>query len=190
MWNYFGWEVCTSACATLTVLTKPVITSAPENQNAFVGSGVSFEVSAAGAPPLVYQWFFNGSALSGAGSTDLQLTNLQLSQSGTYTVVVTNSYAAVTSPPAILTVIASPPTILIAPWNRTVVAGRFVDFVVSAEGPLPLSYQWFFNGNAIPAGTNEDLYDPGATLPVRLVQRQRDQCVWRGNHSASAAQRC
>jgi hypothetical protein len=158
--TFSGWLVCTSASATLTVLTKPVITSPPESQTVFVGSDVSFQVRAAGAPPLAYQWFFNGSALSGATSTDLQLTNLQLSQSGTYTVVVTNSYAAVTSPPAILTVIASPPTILVAPWNRTVVAGRFVDFVVSAEGPLPLSYQWFFNGNAIPAGTHEDLYLP------------------------------
>ncbi|MCX6924577.1 MAG: immunoglobulin domain-containing protein [Verrucomicrobia bacterium] len=155
--DYFG-VAHTSAVATLTVLTKPVITSAPESQTAFVGSEVSFQVSAAGVSPLAYQWLFNGSALSGAGSTDLQLTNLQLSQSGTYTVLVTNTYGAVTSPPAILTVIASPPTILVPPWNRTAVAGRFMDFVVSAEGSLPLSYQWFFNGSAVAGATGTDLH--------------------------------
>jgi hypothetical protein len=54
---------------------------------------------------LAYQWFFNASAISGAGSTSLQLTNLQSSQSGTYTVVVTNIAGAVTSAPAMFSVI-------------------------------------------------------------------------------------
>jgi hypothetical protein len=107
---------------------------------------------------LAYQWFFNGSAISGAASTDMQITNLQLSQAGTYTVVVTNVYGAVTSSPAILTVIASPPTLLLQPWNRTAEAGRFVDFVVSAEGSLPLSYQWFLNGSVIAGATGTDLH--------------------------------
>jgi uncharacterized repeat protein (TIGR03803 family) len=39
----------------------------------------------------------------------LQLTNLQVSQSGAYSVVVTNAHGAATSSPALLTVIACPP---------------------------------------------------------------------------------
>jgi hypothetical protein len=48
----------TSSSATLTVLAAPVITSPPQSQTAFVGSTVDFQASAAGAPPLAYQWSF------------------------------------------------------------------------------------------------------------------------------------
>jgi hypothetical protein len=54
---------------------------------------------------LAYQWFFNGSAISGAGSTDLHLTSVGTTQAGTYTLVVTNIAGAVTSAPAMLSVI-------------------------------------------------------------------------------------
>ena len=157
-WGSQWGVVHVSASATLTVLTKPIINSSPQSQTAFVGSTVNFQASAAGAPPLAYQWFFKGNAISGAASTELQLTNLQLSQSGNYTVVVTNTYGAVTSSPATLTVIASPPAFLIAPWNRTAVVGGFADFLASAEGSLPLTYQWFFNGSAIAGATGTDLH--------------------------------
>jgi hypothetical protein len=157
-WGAYWGVVHAGGSAILTVLTVPIITSPPQSQTAFVGSAVDFQASAAGPPPLAYQWFFNGSAISGAASTDMQITNLQLSQAGTYTVVVTNVYGAVTSSPAILTVIASPPTLLLQPWNRTAEAGRFVDFVVSAEGSLPLSYQWFLNGSVIAGATGTDLH--------------------------------
>jgi hypothetical protein len=54
---------------------------------------------------LAYEWLFNGSAISGVGSTELQLTNVSATQAGTYTLVVTNVAGAVTSAPAMLSVI-------------------------------------------------------------------------------------
>jgi hypothetical protein len=54
---------------------------------------------------MAYQWSFNGSAISGAGSTDLHLTSVGTTQAGTYTLVVTNIAGAVTSAPAMLSVI-------------------------------------------------------------------------------------
>jgi hypothetical protein len=70
-----------------------------------VGSTVNFRASAGGSLPLAYEWYFNGSAISGAGSIDLQLTNAQPAQAGAYTVVVRNVAGAVTSAPAMLSVI-------------------------------------------------------------------------------------
>jgi hypothetical protein len=94
-----------SDSATLTVLEPPVITHPPQSQTAFVGSTVHFRAKAAGSSLLAFQWLFNGSAISGAVSTELQLTNLQLPQSGAYTLVVTNVTGAITSAPALLSVI-------------------------------------------------------------------------------------
>jgi hypothetical protein len=42
-----------------------------------------------------------------------------------------------------------PPVILFQPVNRTVKVGDAVSFAVSAEGSIPLSYQWLFNRSSI-----------------------------------------
>jgi len=101
----FSGTVYVSASATLTVLEPPIITHPPQSQTAYVGSTVDFRARATGSSPLVYQWSFNGSAISGAGSTNLHLTNVSPTQAGAYTLVVTNVAGAVTSAPAMLSVI-------------------------------------------------------------------------------------
>jgi hypothetical protein len=67
---------------------------------------VEFSVNADGSLPLSYQWFFNDTnVITGAINSILHLANnVQLSQAGTYTVVVSNAFGAVTSSPALLTV--------------------------------------------------------------------------------------
>src|SRR3954471_5356732 len=45
------------------------------------------------------------------------------------------------------------PVIMTQPQSRTVPAGTNVTFMVSASGPLPLSYQWQFNGTPISGAT-------------------------------------
>jgi hypothetical protein len=80
------------------------ITAPPQSQTALVGSNVTFIVTAAG-PALSYQWFFNGTnALAGATNSTLSLANLTLSQSGSYSVVASNSAGAVVSTAVTLTV--------------------------------------------------------------------------------------
>ena len=82
----------------------PSIITQPTNQNFMVGDNVSFNVVADGSSPLSFQWQFNGTNLNGATGTLLTITNVQLTHAGTYSVIVTNSVAAVTSSPAILSV--------------------------------------------------------------------------------------
>jgi|GEM_PF-1356153 len=91
-------------------LLPATIRLAPTNQTVIQGAGTLFSVLASGCQPLSYQWFFNGTnPLPGATNSGLGLTNIQVSQSGAYTVVVTNVFGAATSPPAFLTVIGVPP---------------------------------------------------------------------------------
>ena len=83
----------------------PVITVQPTNQNVNAGVTVSFEVVATGALPLNYQWYFNGTnLLAGATNATFALTNVLLTNAGSYVVTVTNIYGMVISTNAMLTV--------------------------------------------------------------------------------------
>lgn len=88
--------------ATLTVLAAPSILVQPKGQMGYWGKAVSFSVVARGSRPLFYQWFKDGSALSGATGATLTLANLDTSAGGNYVVVVSNSVSSVTSSPALL----------------------------------------------------------------------------------------
>ena len=95
----------TSAAATLTVLVPPAITAEPSNQVVVLGNKASFQVTAAGTAPLIYQWAFDGTNLTGATDDMLLLTNVQPAQAGSYAVVITNVAGSITSLVATLTVL-------------------------------------------------------------------------------------
>jgi len=87
--------------------TPPLILAQPANQAVNVGNPASFSVSASGTPPLSYQWSLDGTNLAGATNLTLTLTDVQLSQAGTYAVWVSNAYGSATSSNAVLTVNSS-----------------------------------------------------------------------------------
>ena len=87
----------------------PLILTQPANQTVTVGASASFTASAGGTPPLSYQWQFNGTNIGGADGSVLLLTNAQLAQAGSYSVVVTNALGSAISSNAVLTVTVAPP---------------------------------------------------------------------------------
>jgi hypothetical protein len=70
---------------------------------------VTFTVSAGGTAPLSYQWRFNGTNIPGANLSSYTRMNLQPSDSGNYSVQVTNVAGTITSSNALLTVTAPQP---------------------------------------------------------------------------------
>lgn len=91
----------------------PLITTQPQNQAVPVGSDVSFNAVAAGGAPEIYYWSLNQTnpLTSGTNITTLSLTNVQLSDAGLYSAIITNSTnstGSVTSSPAILFVYTNP----------------------------------------------------------------------------------
>ena len=102
----------TSAVATLTLIVPPTITSQPQSQAVAAGQSALFSVGASGAETS-YQWKFNSTAVSGATNASLNLTNVQTTNAGSYTVVVTNSAGSITSAVATLTV--TNPVVILSP---------------------------------------------------------------------------
>lgn len=82
----------------------PSISTGPASQTVFVGDNVTMSVAASGTPPLRYLWRLNGSPMSGATNTDLHLNSVTAAQSGSYSVIVSNSAGSITSAPALLRV--------------------------------------------------------------------------------------
>jgi hypothetical protein len=101
----------TSVVATLSVNTPvaPSINTQPQNQTVTEGQGASFSVTAAGTPPLSYQWYFNtNSPLANATNSTLGLSGVSTNDAGGYSVVVANNYGSITSAIASLTVNPAP----------------------------------------------------------------------------------
>ncbi len=132
--------------------TPPAIETDTQDQTALVGQDATFNVLASGTLPLGYQWYYNtNTVLTNAISSILTLTNVQLSDSGGYSVVVTNSYGSVTSSVAQLTVnTAIAPSIITQPQDQpNILPGATATFSVNASGTDPLNYQWYYNTNTL-----------------------------------------
>jgi hypothetical protein len=103
-----------SSNATLTINpSAPTITIQPASQTSVPNGSVTFSVAAFGTVPIFCQWWFNGSPISGATSNNLVLANLQSTNAGSYTAVLTNSAGTVTSSIAVLEVM---PTAVVDCW--------------------------------------------------------------------------
>jgi hypothetical protein len=136
----------------------PVITQiSPQSWTTNNTANVTFTVTATGTQPLFYQWSGPSGVLTDQTNATLTLTNLQISQSGQYTVTVTNLYTSVpASTNANLTVIQGSPVIAtdLSPLNQTVYAGSTVTYTIVVSGTPPFSYQWSQDGIPVPNATN------------------------------------
>src|SRR5205085_1523370 len=84
--------------------TAPSITVQPEGQTNLLGSAATFTVVASGTAPLQYQWRKQSSLLPGATNSSLTIENLQGSDAGAYSVIVSNPFGSVESEQAMLRV--------------------------------------------------------------------------------------
>jgi hypothetical protein len=120
----------TSAVATLGI--PPSIVIPPMDTTVNRGTMASFSVTAAGAAPMTFQWLKDGTNIltddnkvNGSSTTTLTLTRIQDAAAGAYSVMASNVYGSITSPPAQLTLfstafqqsIAFSPTLLGFSWS-------------------------------------------------------------------------
>ena len=155
--NSFG--SITSSVASLIIVSVPTaITLQPQSQTAILGTNIIFTAAATGDAPLNYQWYFNGNPLAddgriiGSASTNLSVSNVQISDAGNYSLTVSNLAGFMTSTTAVLTVLV-PSAITTQPVGRSVPPGLPTTLTASASG-TSLNLQWQLNGTNIPNATN------------------------------------
>ena len=130
----------------------------PSNLTIFATQSATFQALASGTEPLSYQWWKDGvTPVPGATGASYTIPNAQVSDTANYTLVVTNSFGAVTSATAQLTVLVPPaPSITNQPAGFTLEQGYSRLLRVGADGLPPLSYQWTIGGTAIAGATDAE----------------------------------
>lgn len=93
-----------SNTATITVNPATSIISQPSSANACIGGSQSFEVQAQGTGTLTYQWRKDGNDISGETASTLNLSNLNASDNGDYTVLVIGDCGSILSSIATLSI--------------------------------------------------------------------------------------
>jgi len=94
-----------------------------------------------------------------ADNPRLSLAGIDLNNEGTYTVVITGPYGAVTSSIVNLVLASNPPSILIQPTNLAVLPRGFAALRVVAAGTQPLQYSWYFNSTNLIQSSSRAVLD-------------------------------
>ena len=137
------------------------ITSQPKALVVVETAQANFSVEAIGGGELVYQWRKGGVAIAGATSASLNLSDVALSDAGSYDLIVSNSVSSVTSTAVTLLVnglvVINPVAILSQAQALEVTEGEQATFSVTAIGGGELVYQWRKGGVAIAGATSASL---------------------------------
>lgn len=154
----------------------PSINVQPQSQLVLVGGGITLRVGAGGSLPLSYQWQENGTNLPGATDEAYTITNAQFSESGSYSVVISNNQQAMLT--------SSVAAITVAPLGPITNVLLFVDGTLpsayeEALGNLGLPYQRFTDDSSF--GSAISASNPAETLAVV------DTYSWTHHHSELAA---
>ena len=105
------------------------------------GGTSAISVGVWGSEPLSYQWWFNGDPINNATNQTLSFTNIQFTNAGLYSIVVTNPFGSVTNTPEQLVVnpasvsIGLSPTIIVSG-----IAGR--NYIIQRVADLANTNSW------------------------------------------------
>jgi hypothetical protein len=144
---------------------------APGDRTLEAGSSVRFSVRCEGTCPLTYQWYLNGTNPAGAPTTNpvLDLASVQPGQSGAYTVVVTNAFGAVTSPPVMMSVFPPVERRMVPALTLMGQPGSAVNLEdADTLGPSP---NWATFDNVALTNTSQWCFDLSTPLPPQRFYR-------------------
>ncbi len=141
----------------------PGITMQPQSISVLGTLMAQFSVTATGAPPIFYQWFYGNSGIPGATNSIYIIQSVQPGHAGPYRCLVQNAGGGTFSSAATLTYIApanisfNPTNVIIRipPDSQALTTNRHAYFRVAATtANPPLTYQWRKNDTNFPAALN------------------------------------
>jgi len=148
----------------VSVGNTPQVMVQPAPHRLYVGGTANFQVQAEGASPMTYQWRQNGTNLIeggriiGSQTNSLIITNLALTDTGNYDVVITNSFGSVTSLVAHLdAVVMTPADAAYEAWvTAYVVTNGYQVYIVNSLENRNFAFMW---QQAFMIWMVEDTYD-------------------------------
>ena len=123
--NQFGSILSSPVSLTVQAPVQPIILTQPYGDTIPLGGFFNLSVAAAGMTPLEYQWYHNDFVIPDATNRDLTLMPVQITDAGSYKVLVRNSEGSVWSLPAIVVV------------NANITGGGYLTFRNRLIGPNP-----------------------------------------------------
>jgi uncharacterized protein YjdB len=146
-----------SNTALIIVNTVLSVSISPTSVTLDVGQSQTFTSSVlGGTAPYSYQWYLEGSAVSGATSSYYTYTP---SSSGSYNVYLRVTDSATTPATAQFNTagiaVNSALSVSISPTSITMDVGQSQTFISSiSDGTSPYTYQWYENGTAVSSATS------------------------------------
>ncbi len=136
--------IATSTNLALYVKDPPTLVKGPTNTVGDESGNVVFYLTVEGREPLYYAWFKTGGKECLDTHRAFALTNLVVTNAGSYYCVVTNADGKYTSPSATLT-LNQKPRFTVQPKNAIASKNGSLTLAATATGVKPMTYYWVNN---------------------------------------------
>ncbi|HVM49497.1 MAG TPA: LamG-like jellyroll fold domain-containing protein [Candidatus Acidoferrum sp.] len=168
-------DYCVEGLANLPVGPAKVALTSTSPVTLLAGATLNLSGFSSGAPTIAYQWWQNGTALSGQTTASLSIPNVTNSNSGLYYLTATNGSGGEQTPSVVVNVYSYP--VLGASPNtsgqtQTLYTGANARFAItSVNGFTPFAYQWYTNGvaDASATSTSYSVNNVQATTPTTFT---------------------
>jgi hypothetical protein len=155
----------------------PIVLTQPKGGVGYLSGGITLSATAAGIGPLGYQWFKNNVPVPGATNSSLVLTNLQPTNAGSYTLLVTNALGSTLSSAAVVSLKVADLSILTTGSGPQAIASLMIGGVsgqtygIQSVDSLGLTNFWRGLTNLTLTSPTQVWHDPQpTTLPHRYYR--------------------